>query len=87
MRYLSHKEFGTNDITCINTNVFLIPVKDIVRFDNDRILKVHELWLGFQKVHKRIKGTRGSFNPFPTSPPETNCVIVPGINERDMCIS
>ena len=60
MRYLSHKEFVTNDITCINTNVFLIPVKDIVRFDNDRILKVHEL--GFQNVHEGIKGTQGSFN-------------------------
>ena len=62
MRCLSHKEFGTNDITCINTNVFLIPVKDIVSFDNDRILKVHELGLGFQNVQEGIKGTQGSFN-------------------------
>ena len=30
--------------------------------DNDRILKVHKLGLGFQKVHKHIKGTQGSFN-------------------------
>ena len=32
---LSHKEFGTCDTICINTNVFLKPVRDIVRFDND----------------------------------------------------
>ena len=60
MRCLSHKKFGRNDITCINTNVFLIPVKDIVRFDNDRIL--HELGLGFQELYEGIKGTQGSFN-------------------------
>ena len=35
---LSHKEFGTCDTICINTNVFLIPVRDIVRFDNDAIV-------------------------------------------------
>ena len=27
-----------------------------------RVLKVHKLGLGFPKVHKGIKGTRGSFN-------------------------
>ena len=31
---LSHKAFGTCDTTCINTNAFLIPVRDIVRFDD-----------------------------------------------------
>ena len=50
----------------INKNVFLIPVRDIVRFNNDaivenaqensrdvelRVLKVPELGLGFPKVH------------------------------------
>ena len=54
---LSHKEFGTCHTICINTNVFFISVRDIVRFDNDtivgkasdnsrdvglRVLKVHE---------------------------------------------
>ena len=34
---LSHKEFGTCDTICINTNVFLIPVRDIVRFVNNAI--------------------------------------------------
>ena len=77
---LSHKEFGTVDTTCMNTNGFLIPVIDIVRFGNDaivgkaseisrdvglRIVKVHELGLGFPKVHEGIKGTRGSFNSTP----------------------
>ena len=64
---LSHKAFGTCDTTCINTNAFLIPVRDIVRFDNDafvgkasensrdvglRVLKVHELGLEVSKVHE-----------------------------------
>ena len=64
---MCHETFGTCDTTCINTNVFLIPVRDIVRFDNDaivrkaseisqgvglRVLKVHELGEGFPKVHE-----------------------------------
>ena len=51
----------------MNTNGFLIPVIDIVRFGNDaivgkaseisrdvglRIVKVHELGLGFPNVHE-----------------------------------
>ena len=62
---MSHKEFGTCDTICINTNVIFIPVRDIVRFDNDaivgkasensrdvglRVIKVHEL--RFPKVHE-----------------------------------
>ena len=38
LAYLSHKEFGTCDTICINTNVFLTPVRDIVRFDIDAIV-------------------------------------------------
>ena len=40
---LSHKEFGTCDTTCINTNVFLIPVSDIVRFDDAIVGKASEI--------------------------------------------
>ena len=62
------------DTTCINTNVFIIQVRDIVRFDNNaivgkalensrdvwlRALKVHELGLGFPKVHGGIKVHEG----------------------------
>ena len=64
---LVHKEFVTCDTIYINTNLFLLPVRDIVRFDNDailgkaledsrdvglRVLKVHELGLEVPKVHE-----------------------------------
>ena len=62
---LTNKEFGTCDTICINTNVFLIPVRDIVRFDaivgkalansrdvGLRVLKVHELGLEVPKLHE-----------------------------------
>ena len=35
---LSHREFGTCETICINTNVFHIPVRDIVCFDNNAIV-------------------------------------------------
>ena len=71
---MSHNEFGTCDTICINTNVFLIPVRDIVRFDNDaivgkaseisrdvglRILKVHERGLGFQRYARVLNEHEG----------------------------
>ena len=46
---LSHKEFGTFDTRCINTNEFLVPVRDIVRFDNDKS----------SEKHRRIVGMKG----------------------------
>ena len=83
---LSHKEFGTCDTTCINTNVFLIPVRDIVRFDNDAIVgKASE---NSRDVGSRVqKYTRvRSLKVHELEPIKIQCLIVSTVRPT-MCVT